>query len=64
MSDSFDSHTDPETLVLRYLETKREDLRDLILVEYSGMVERLARRFGTSIGAGAMRALQGSVNLR
>ncbi len=45
MSDSFDSHTDPETLVLRYLETKREDLRDLILVEYSGMVERLARRF-------------------
>lgn len=45
MSNGFDGHSDPEVLVQRYLESKREDLKDLILVEYSGMVERLARRF-------------------
>lgn len=45
MSNSFDAHSDPEALVHRFLESGREDLKDLILVEYSGMVERLARRF-------------------
>lgn len=45
MSESLEAHNDPEVLVARYLESKREDLRDLILVEYSAMVERLARRF-------------------
>ena len=45
MSNSLDAHSDPEALVHRYLESHREDLKDLILVEYAGMVERLARRF-------------------
>lgn len=45
MSNGSDAHSDPEVLVQRFLDTKRADLKDLILVEYSGMVERLARRF-------------------
>lgn len=45
MSNGSDAHSDPEVLVQRFLDTKRSDLKDLILVEYSGMVERLARRF-------------------
>lgn len=36
---------DPERLVLQYLEAPQPDLKDLIVVEYSGMVERIARRF-------------------
>ena len=38
-------HQDQEGLVLRYLENPREDLRDLIMVQYATMVERIARRF-------------------
>ena len=36
---------DPEGLVLRYLETPRPDLKDLIMVQYANLVERVARRF-------------------
>ncbi|MBV6458071.1 MAG: RNA polymerase sigma factor FliA [Fimbriimonadaceae bacterium] len=36
---------DPESLVVRYLDDPRPDLKDLIIVEYSGLVERIARRF-------------------
>lgn len=36
---------DPEGLVLRYLQNPRSDLRDLIMVEYAGLVERTARKF-------------------
>lgn len=36
---------DPEALVLRYVEDRRNDLKDLILVQYSNLVERVARRF-------------------
>lgn len=36
---------DPEGLVLRYLEDPQPDLKDLIVDAYSGMVERIARRF-------------------
>jgi len=36
---------DPERLVLRYLRDPRPDLKDLIIDAYSGMVERIARRF-------------------
>ncbi len=45
MGKEFDAANDGESLVLRYLETRREDLKDLVLVQYSGMVERIARRF-------------------
>ncbi len=45
MSQSFELQPDTEALVLRYLETKRDDLRDLIMVQYASMVERIARRF-------------------
>ncbi|MEQ1823851.1 MAG: sigma-70 family RNA polymerase sigma factor [Fimbriimonadaceae bacterium] len=38
-------NTDPELIVVRYLESKRGDLRDLIMVQYAGTVERIARRF-------------------
>jgi RNA polymerase sigma-B factor len=36
---------DPEELVARFLENPRSDLKDLIMVQYSGLVERVARRF-------------------
>ena len=39
-----DNH-DPELLVLRYLEDPRSDLKDLIMDEYTSLVERTARRF-------------------
>lgn len=45
MSESIDNYRDPESLVLRYLENPREDLKDLIMMEYAGTVERVARRF-------------------
>jgi RNA polymerase sigma-B factor len=35
---------DPELLVLRYLESPREDLKDQIIKEYAGVVEYAARR--------------------
>lgn len=45
MGKGFEFATDGEAVVLRYLETRRDDLKDLVLVQYSGMVERIARRF-------------------
>jgi RNA polymerase sigma-B factor len=45
MSEFLSLNQDPEGLVLRYLENPRPDLKDLIMVQYSGMVERIARRF-------------------
>src|ERR1700722_2656149 len=45
MSESNEWYQDPESLVLRYLENPREDLKDLIIMQYAPMVERIARRF-------------------
>lgn len=45
MSNVVELREDPEALVHRYLETKREDLKDLIMVQYANTVERIARRF-------------------
>lgn len=45
MAEAGSFHMDPEDLVLRYLEDPKPDLKDLILVQYSGLVERVARRF-------------------
>jgi RNA polymerase sigma-B factor len=45
MAESIGLHQDPEGLVMRYLENPRDDLRDLIMVQYSNLVERVARRF-------------------
>jgi RNA polymerase sigma-B factor len=45
MSESAVWQQDPEFLVLRYLEEPRADLKDLIMVQYAGMVERIARKF-------------------
>ncbi len=36
---------DSEALVLRYLENPRPELKDLIMVTYTGLVERTARKF-------------------
>ena len=36
---------DPEGLVQRYMDAPRADLKDLIMVQYEGLVERVARRF-------------------
>lgn len=36
---------DPEDLVARYLQDPRLDLKDLIMVEYAPLVERVARKF-------------------
>ncbi len=36
---------DPEHLVLEYLNDPRPDLKDVIILQYSNMVERIARRF-------------------
>src|SRR5688572_32893595 len=38
-------HQDPEELVARYIDRPRPELKDLIMVQYTGLVERLARRF-------------------
>jgi RNA polymerase sigma-B factor len=38
-------HHDHEGLVMRYIENPRDDVRDLIMVQYASMVERIARRF-------------------
>jgi RNA polymerase sigma-B factor len=45
MSESIERQSDAEDLVLRYMEDPRPDLKDLILLEYSTLVERVARRF-------------------
>jgi len=36
---------DPEGLVLRYVESPRDDLKDLIMVQYAPLVERVARKY-------------------
>lgn len=36
---------DPEGLVLRYIDNPRDDVRDLIMVQYAGLVERVARKY-------------------
>lgn len=45
MSESIRTHQDPEGLVLRYLKKPTPDVKDLIMVQYAGLVERIARRF-------------------
>src|SRR5437773_2258982 len=45
MSDFLSLHQDAEGLVARYLQKPAPDLKDLIMVQYSSMVERIARRF-------------------
>jgi RNA polymerase sigma-B factor len=45
MAEAMDMHHDPEALVARYLEDPRPDLKDLIMVEYAALVERVARKF-------------------
>ena len=38
-------YEDAEALVQRYLADPKPDLKDMVIVQYSGMVERIARRF-------------------
>lgn len=45
MSESLSWNQDAEGLVLRYLRDPRPDLKDLVMVQYAGLVERIARRF-------------------
>ncbi len=45
MSEQMSISHDPEGLVMRYLESPRPDLKDLIMVQYANLVERIARRF-------------------
>src|SRR5579862_2466853 len=45
MSDQLSIAQDPEGLVMRYLDSPRPDLKDLIMVQYANLVERIARRF-------------------
>lgn len=45
MANTLGWNEDPESLVSRYLANPRPDLKDLILVHYAGLVERVARRF-------------------
>lgn len=45
MSEPNALHEDPEFLVLRYSEDPRPDLRDCILLAFTGTVERIARKY-------------------
>ncbi len=45
MSEYLSLHQDPEGLVARYLADPKPDLKDLIMVQYASMVERIARKF-------------------
>ena len=45
MSESISCNQDAEGLVLRYLRDPRPELKDLIMVQCSSLVERVARRF-------------------
>lgn len=45
LAEKTTARPDPESLVARYLEYPRPELRDQILQAYSGLVERLARKF-------------------
>lgn len=45
MSNSTSTHIEPEDLVFRYIAHPRADLKDMIIVQYAGLVERVARKF-------------------
>jgi RNA polymerase sigma-B factor len=45
MPDIWNAGQDSEGLVVRYLQDPHPDLKDLIMVQYSNLVERVARRF-------------------
>lgn len=45
MEDIGNVPQDAEVLVRRYLERPQPDLKDLIMVQFAGLVERIARRF-------------------
>lgn len=45
MSQTLNNYQDSEALVLRYLDKPTPDLKDLIMVNYAGLVERTARKF-------------------
>jgi RNA polymerase sigma-B factor len=45
MSEFLSLHQDSEGLVVRYLRDPKPDLKDLIMVQYASLVERIARRF-------------------
>lgn len=45
MSESLSLYQDSEGMVMRYLKDPRPDLKDLIMVQYASLVERIARRF-------------------
>lgn len=45
MSEAQGVGGDSEVLVARYIESPRADLKDLIMVEYASLVERIARKF-------------------
>ncbi|MCA1948107.1 MAG: sigma-70 family RNA polymerase sigma factor, partial [Armatimonadetes bacterium] len=45
MADARELHQEAEDLVLRYFENPQPDLKDLIMVRYGAMVERIARKF-------------------
>src|ERR1700722_5259698 len=45
MAEISNLQQDPEDLVSRYLGDPRPDLKDLIMVQYAGLVERTARKF-------------------
>lgn len=48
MADFNETYSELEGLVVRYLDSRRDDLRDLIIVQSSANVERIARRFAGS----------------
>src|SRR5947208_14856179 len=45
MSEFLSLHQDPEGLVAKYLADPKPDLKDLIMVQYASLVERIARKF-------------------
>lgn len=45
MTNAFSCQDDAESLVARYIENPRDDLRDVIMFQYSSLVERVARKF-------------------
>ncbi len=45
MSEAIARKNDAEALVLDYVQNPRPDLKDLIILQYAGLVERIARRF-------------------
>lgn len=45
MSEEVSSFRDAEAIVAEYVRDPRPDLKDLVIVHYSGTVERIARRF-------------------